>query len=75
MKKLHQYLAGRQFTIYTDHKPLQYLFRESRQVPIMAASRIRRWALTLSEYDYTICYRKGSQMSNADAMSRLPCSL
>lgn len=72
VRKLHRYLAGRQFTIYSDHKPLQYLFRENRQVPLLAASRIRRWALTLSEYDYTICYRKGSQMSNADAMSRLP---
>lgn len=72
VKKLHQYLAGRQFTIYSDHKPLQYLFGESHQVPVMAASRIRRWALTLSEYNYTIRYRPGAQMCNADALSRLP---
>ena len=38
----------------------------------MAASWIRRWALTLSEYDYTIFYRPGSKMCNADALSRLP---
>lgn len=72
VKKLHQYLAGRPFIIYSDHKPLQTLFDESRQVPIMAASRIRRWALTLSEYNYTIRYRPGSRMCNADALSRLP---
>eukprot|EP00731_Ephydatia_muelleri_P000767 Em0001g767a len=26
VKKFHQYLVGRSFTIYSDHKPLQYLF-------------------------------------------------
>ena len=30
VKKFHQYLFGRQFTIYSDHKPLQYLFNETR---------------------------------------------
>ena len=47
VKKLHQYLADRKFIIYSDHKPLKCLFGESRQVPLMAASRIQRWALTL----------------------------
>ena len=72
VKKLHQYLAGQKFIIYSDHKPLKYLFGESRQVPLMAASRIQRWALTLSEYEYVIKHRPGSQMGNADALSRLP---
>ena len=72
VKRLRQYLAGRRFTIYSDHKPLQHLFGESKQVPLMAASRIQRWALTLSEYDYSIRYRPGSKICNADALSRLP---
>jgi hypothetical protein len=38
----------------------------------MASSRIQRWALTLSAYHYTIQYRPGNKLSNADALSRLP---
>lgn len=68
VKRFHQYLSGRPFTIYSDHQPLKYLFSESRQVPVMAASRIQRWALTLSAYQYTIQYRPGFKMANADAL-------
>ena len=74
VKKFHQYLYGRSFTIYSDHQPLKYLFSESRHIPMMASSRIQRWALTLSAYEYKILHRPGSQMSNADALSRLPLS-
>ncbi len=38
----------------------------------MASARIQRWALTLSAYRYTIRYKAGAQLSNADALSRLP---
>ena len=40
----------------------------------MSSSRVQRWALTLSAYDYSIHYKPGTQMSNADALSRLPLS-
>ena len=40
----------------------------------MASSRIQRWALTLSAYEYKVLYCPGSEMSNADALSRLPLS-
>jgi transposase InsO family protein len=74
VKKFNQYLYGRPFIIYSDHKPLQYLLNHSRQTPTMAASRIIRWALTLSAYKYTIYHRPGNKMANADALSRLPLS-
>ena len=57
--------------IFSDHKPLQSLFGESWQVPVIAASCICRWALMLSEYNYTIFYRPGSKISNPDSLSRL----
>ena len=72
VKKFQQYRSGRQFIIYSDHEPLKYLFGESKQVPVMAASRIQCWALSLGAYDYTIEHRPGSKMCNADALSRLP---
>ena len=70
--KFHQYLYGHRFTIFSDHKPLKYLFSESRPVPVLASARIQRWALTLSTYEYTIEYRPGTKIANADALSRLP---
>ena len=38
----------------------------------MASSRIQRWALTLSTYNYRIVFKAGSTQANADAFSRLP---
>ena len=72
VKKFHVYLFGRNFTLCTDHKPLQSLLNESKPVPCMASARIQRWALTLASYEYTIKYKSGPANSNADALSRLP---
>ena len=74
VKRFHTYLYGRHFEIYSDHQPLRRLFSESKGVPAMAASRIQRWALTLSAYEYSITYRPGKDHANADALSRLPLS-
>ena len=40
-KRFHHYLLGRQFTIFSDHKPLQHLFGRSRAIPPMASARIQ----------------------------------
>ena len=45
VKKFHQYLFGRSFTIKSDHRPLQYLFSETRGIPTLASARIQLWAL------------------------------
>ncbi|XP_075530088.1 uncharacterized protein LOC142563419 [Dermacentor variabilis] len=65
-------LYGHQFVLVTDHKPLTGLFNPGKAIPPMAAARIQRWALFLGNYNYTLQYRKGSDHSNADALSRLP---
>ena len=72
VKRFHQYLFGRPFTILSDHKPLQHLFAETKGIPALASARIQRWALTLSAYNYTIEYKPGATHSNADGLSRLP---
>ena len=72
MKKFHNYLYGRHFTIESDHHPLSFLFNQAKGTSPTASSRIQRWALTLSAYHYSIRYKAGSTLSNADALSRLP---
>ena len=38
VKKFHHYFLGRTFTVYSDHKPLQFLFSEKHPVPTMVSS-------------------------------------
>ena len=72
VKRFHQYLLGRKFTIYSDDKPLEHLFSRSCAIPPLASARIQRWALTLGAYDYNISYKPGKDQTNADLLSRLP---
>jgi hypothetical protein len=71
IKKFHQYLYGRKFILRTDHKPLVTIFGNKVGIPIMAASRMQRWAVLLSGYNYDIEYVP-SDKNAADALSRLP---
>ncbi|XP_031334049.1 uncharacterized protein K02A2.6-like [Photinus pyralis] len=72
IKKFSQYLLGHSFTLLTDHKPLVSLFGENKDMPALAASRLQRWGIYISNYDYKIKYIKGTQNSSADALSRMP---
>ena len=74
VKKGHKYIYGQECTLLTDHHPLKTLFGKKTGVPPLAAERLQRWSLILSAYHYEIKHRKGSEHSNADAMSRLPCN-
>ena len=71
-EKFHQFLYGRKFLLVTDHKPLISMFGPNTATPVLAANRLARWSLMLSQYNYTIEYRPTKQHSNADALSRLP---
>lgn len=72
LKKFYQYLYGRKFVLVTDHRPLLALFGPGKATPALAANRLARWALLLSQFNYRIEYRKTNHHSNADALSRLP---
>lgn len=66
LKYFRPYLYGHKFLIYTDHRPLAWLY--SLKEP---NSKLTRWRLRLQEYDFEIFYRSGKQNSNADALSRI----
>ena len=72
VKKFHQFLYGRKFTLMTDHQPLLALLGPKSPIPTLAAARMQRWVLVLSAYDYQIEYRRSEQHANCDALSRLP---
>ena len=72
VKMFHQFLYGRHFKIYTDHNPLLGLQHLDKATPLMASSRMQRWALTLLAYAYELLYRPGIENGNADGLSRLP---
>ena len=75
VKKFHKYLFGRKFVLYTDHKSLTTIFGEKKGIPAVTTARLQRWAIVLSAYDYKISHKKGSDIANADALSRLPISV
>lgn len=72
VKRFNQYLFGRKFTLITDHKPLLSIFGSKKGPPAFAASRLQRYALFLSNYDFDIQYVTSKSNANADCLSRLP---
>ena len=72
LKKFHQYIYGRNFTLITDNKPLSLILGPKKGIPAMAATRIQGWAMQLAAYDCIMECRTSHQNSNADALSRLP---
>ncbi|XP_055348004.1 uncharacterized protein K02A2.6-like [Paramacrobiotus metropolitanus] len=71
-KKFHQYIAGREFTLLTDHKPLLSVFGGRKGIPVVTANRLQRWALMLMAYSFAIEYRRTEEFGQADGLSRLP---
>lgn len=65
-KYFRPYLFGRKFKIVTDHKPLQWVMNLKEP-----NSRLTRWRLKLSEYNFTTIYKQGKHNTNADALSRI----
>ncbi len=74
VKKFHQFLYGRRFTLFTDHKRLTVILGPKKGVPTLAAARLQRWALILSAYDFQIEYKPTKAHANADGLSRLPAA-
>ena len=59
------YLMGRTFILRTDHEAMKWI-RTMNEPKGM----ILRWLELLSNYEFTVEFRKGKQHGNADALSR-----
>ncbi len=62
---LRYYLLGREFTLCSDHAPLQWLHRMKD-----TNARITRWYLALQPFKFKVVHRPGVQMAVADFLSR-----
>ena len=67
MKAFKHYLKTNTFTVFTDHKALQWI--QNLKDP---SSRLGRWVLRMQEFNFEIVHRDGKKNLNADAISRIP---
>ena len=72
LEKFHNYLLGSKFIICNDQKPLNRLFARDKPVPISCSARIQRYALKLSQFNYSFHYTKGQDNVHSDFLSRYP---
>jgi len=59
------FVYGNQFLVITDHAALSYL-----RTFADAISRLMRWNLRLSEFDFIVEHRPGIKIKHVDALSR-----
>lgn len=67
LNRFRNYLLGLNFKVVTDCNAVRLTWTKRDLVP-----RIARWWLQAQEFDFTIEYRPGTQMSHVDALSRNP---
>lgn len=65
-ERFHMYLYGMEFTLLTDHKPLETIYSTSSR----NSARIECWVLRLQPYKFRVQYVPGKQ-NIADSLSRL----
>ena len=66
IQRCRSFLLGRHFVVFSDHRPLRFLFNNDK-----ASSKVLRWRLSLQEYDFEVRYLKGGENTAADCLSRV----
>ena len=58
------------YFLVTDHKPLTWIFSPTKGIPVLAmvTSRLQRWAIQLSAYQYEVRHWSLRQNANADML-------
>ena len=64
------YLFGQKFLLITDHEPLTYIKTVKH-----SSDRLVRWICKLSEFDFDVRYKPGSELARVDAFSRSPVNI
>lgn len=72
VQQFHKYIYGHKFKLCSDAQALREIFNPKKGTSTVACSRLQRWAVILSMYDYEFIYRPSKSMSHVDALSRLP---
>lgn len=70
IRKWSHYIAGRDFTVRTDHHALCWLNRRQNNNP-----KLNRWRLMLQEHSFSIQHVKGSRNCVPDCLSRFPINM
>ena len=64
--KFHDYLYGTRFEVMTDNNPLTYVLTSAK-----LDATGQRWIASLSNYNFSLTYRSGTQNADADGLSRV----
>ena len=67
LQKWIRYLLPNHFTVFTDHKNLEELFKKG---PSKKLGKLQRWIILLQQYDFTAKYLQGKDNYIADYISR-----
>ena len=57
VEHFHLYQHGKEFTLITDHKPLEVIYGNKKA---KSSARIERWVLRLQPYSLKVEYRPGA---------------
>lgn len=61
------FIHGIHVTLRTDHAPLEWLRNKTEK-----CARLKRWAMRLLDFNFTIEHRAGTRQRHVDALSRAP---
>jgi len=64
--RLRCFLLGREFVVFSDHKPLQFIFNSEKSSP-----KVLRWKMQLQEYNFRVEHCSGKSNVVADSLTRV----
>lgn len=72
LNRFRNFLSGREFTIISDHAPLQFIFDKTKGIRENVSARLQRWQIALRAHDFKVISCAGHSMHLPDTLSRIP---